>query len=127
MEFARTALLTRMSSRQRSSRTRIEPLLFMPDSYGYRPDKSALDAIGVTRERCWRAALPCLNWRPLSIGRDARQISLITRNEDSGWPPCWPQLASRVTTVCIESPGDQSISFHEPFRMADKIGPPERV
>lgn len=27
---------------------------FLPDSYGYRPGKSALDAIGVTRERCWR-------------------------------------------------------------------------
>lgn len=27
---------------------------FLPDSYGYRPDKSALDAIGITRERCWR-------------------------------------------------------------------------
>ena len=26
----------------------------MPDSYGYRPNKSALDAIGVTRERCWK-------------------------------------------------------------------------
>ena len=26
---------------------------FLPDSYGYRPNKSALDAIGVTRKRCW--------------------------------------------------------------------------
>ena len=34
----------------------IEPDLdpiFLPDSYGYRPRKSALDAVGVTRERCW--------------------------------------------------------------------------
>lgn len=31
----------------------VEPL-FLPDSYGYRPNKSALDAVGVTRERCWR-------------------------------------------------------------------------
>lgn len=31
----------------------VEPL-FLPDSYGYRPNKSALDAIGITRERCWR-------------------------------------------------------------------------
>ncbi len=28
--------------------------LFLPDSYGYRPRKSALDAVGVTRERCWK-------------------------------------------------------------------------
>jgi RNA-directed DNA polymerase len=27
---------------------------FLSDSYGYRPNKSALDAVGVTRERCWR-------------------------------------------------------------------------
>ena len=35
----------------------IEPTLdkiFLVDSYGYRPDKSALDAVGVTRERCWK-------------------------------------------------------------------------
>jgi group II intron reverse transcriptase/maturase len=27
--------------------------VFLADSYGYRPGKSALDAIGVTRKRCW--------------------------------------------------------------------------
>jgi RNA-directed DNA polymerase len=35
----------------------IEPDLdpiFLPDSYGYRPRKSALDAVGVTRQRCWQ-------------------------------------------------------------------------
>ena len=35
----------------------IEPDLdpfFLPDSYGYRPGKSALDAVGVTRQRCWK-------------------------------------------------------------------------
>jgi RNA-directed DNA polymerase len=26
---------------------------FLEDSYGYRPNKSALDAVGVTRKRCW--------------------------------------------------------------------------
>jgi RNA-directed DNA polymerase len=31
----------------------VEPK-FHPDSYGYRPGKSALDAIGVARQRCWR-------------------------------------------------------------------------
>lgn len=30
----------------------VEPI-FLPDSYGYRPEKSALDAVGVTRRRCW--------------------------------------------------------------------------
>ncbi len=27
---------------------------FLPASYGYRPGKSALDAVGITRERCWQ-------------------------------------------------------------------------
>jgi len=34
-----------------------EPLVephFHNDSYGYRPNKSALDAVGVTRQRCWK-------------------------------------------------------------------------
>jgi RNA-directed DNA polymerase len=36
-----------------------EPLVephFHPDSYGYRPGKSALDAVATARERCWRQA-----------------------------------------------------------------------
>lgn len=35
----------------------IEPELdqiFLSDSYGYRPGKSALDAVGITRQRCWK-------------------------------------------------------------------------
>jgi RNA-directed DNA polymerase len=31
----------------------LEPI-FLPDSYGYRPGKSALDAVAVTRQRCWQ-------------------------------------------------------------------------
>jgi group II intron reverse transcriptase/maturase len=36
----------------------LEPVVeprFHPDSYGYRPGRSALDAVGRARERCWRA------------------------------------------------------------------------
>jgi RNA-directed DNA polymerase len=32
----------------------VEPV-FHPDSYGYRPGRSALDAVGRCRERCWRS------------------------------------------------------------------------
>jgi RNA-directed DNA polymerase len=32
----------------------VEPV-FHPDSYGYRPRKSALDAVAACRQRCWRA------------------------------------------------------------------------
>ncbi|UGY11886.1 group II intron reverse transcriptase/maturase (plasmid) [Bradyrhizobium septentrionale] len=31
----------------------VEPV-FHPDSYGYRPGRSALDAVGKARERCWK-------------------------------------------------------------------------
>ncbi|RBJ70496.1 group II intron reverse transcriptase/maturase, partial [Pseudomonas sp. MWU12-2534b] len=31
----------------------LEPL-FHPDSYGYRPGRSALDAVAVVRQRCWK-------------------------------------------------------------------------
>ncbi|MCE3238446.1 MAG: RNA-directed polymerase (Reverse transcriptase), partial [Gammaproteobacteria bacterium] len=31
----------------------VEPY-FLTDSYGYRPKKSALDAVGITRQRCWK-------------------------------------------------------------------------
>src|SRR5213076_680045 len=34
----------------------VEPI-FHPDSYGYRPNRSALDAVAACRQRCWRA-----NW-----------------------------------------------------------------
>ena len=35
----------------------LEPMVepsFHPDSFGYRPRKSALDAVGSARQRCWR-------------------------------------------------------------------------
>jgi len=35
----------------------IEPeieAIFLSDSYGYRPGRSALDAVGITRKRCWQ-------------------------------------------------------------------------
>ncbi len=38
-------------------KARLEPEvdpLFHADSYGYRPGKSALDAVGQARQRCWR-------------------------------------------------------------------------
>ena len=38
-------------------KTILEPDLeecFHPDSYGYRPGKSAIDAVGMARKRCWR-------------------------------------------------------------------------
>ncbi len=42
---------------QMTARLYLEPMLephFHPDSYGYRPNKSAHDAVSVTRQRCWK-------------------------------------------------------------------------
>jgi RNA-directed DNA polymerase len=39
-------------------KARLEPVLeplFHTDSYGYRPGRSALDAVGAARQRCWRS------------------------------------------------------------------------
>jgi RNA-directed DNA polymerase len=33
---------------------KVEPI-FHPDSYGYRPRRSALDAVAACRERCWKS------------------------------------------------------------------------
>jgi RNA-directed DNA polymerase len=33
----------------------VEPV-FCDNSYGYRPNRSAIDAVGITRERCWKMA-----------------------------------------------------------------------
>jgi RNA-directed DNA polymerase len=42
---------------QEVARRYLEPILepvFHPDSYGYRPGKSAIDAVRTARKRCWR-------------------------------------------------------------------------
>jgi len=43
--IAQTVVATRLEAN-------VEPM-FHPDSYGYRPRRSALDAVAVTRQRCW--------------------------------------------------------------------------
>jgi RNA-directed DNA polymerase len=45
---------------QEVARRYLEPILeplFHVDSYGYRPGKSAIDAVRTARQRCWRVAL----------------------------------------------------------------------
>ncbi|WP_313294710.1 reverse transcriptase domain-containing protein [Faecalispora jeddahensis] len=40
-------------------RMNFEPLvepIFCNDSYGYRPNRSAIDAVGIARKRCWKMA-----------------------------------------------------------------------
>ena len=45
---------------QMTARMYLEPILeplFHPDSYGYRPKKSAHQAVTITRKRCWEFGL----------------------------------------------------------------------
>jgi RNA-directed DNA polymerase len=42
---------------QMTAKIHFEPMVesyFLPDSYGYRPGKSAIDAVRITRQRCWK-------------------------------------------------------------------------
>lgn len=64
----------------------VEPY-FLPDSYGYRPGKSALDAVVITRQRCWR-----YNWvleydiRGLFDNLDhALLMKAVKRHTDCAW------------------------------------------
>jgi RNA-directed DNA polymerase len=55
----RTVKIPTVSDRiaQMVVKSRLEPAvdpLFHADSYGYRPGKSALEAVGQARQRCWR-------------------------------------------------------------------------
>jgi RNA-directed DNA polymerase len=70
----------------------IEPNLdpvFLPDSYAYRPLKSALDAVGVTRERCWK-----YDW---VVEFDIKGLF----DHASQYPPQEPTYASKVRCLSL--------------------------
>ena len=57
VQSSRECQLWQTGSLRRSAKLYLEPKvepMFHPDSYGYRPGRSALQAVGVCRERCWR-------------------------------------------------------------------------
>ncbi len=57
VQFALTVPTVADRIAQEVVRRYLEPLVepkFHPDSYGYRPGRSAIDAIRVARQRCWR-------------------------------------------------------------------------
>jgi retron-type reverse transcriptase len=57
VQFALTVPTVADRIAQQVVKARLEPEvepLFHADSYGYRPGKSALDAVGQARKRCWR-------------------------------------------------------------------------
>ena len=70
----------------------LEPELekhFHPDSYGYRPRKSALQAVGVARERCWRYA-----W---ALDLDIHSFF----DQPSQCPPQEPTFRSKVSSFSL--------------------------
>jgi len=69
--------------------------LFHPDSYGYRPGKSAKQAIAVTRERCWR-----YDWVvEFDIQGALERASHYTRVVD-----CASKRSGRAAGTCILRP-----------------------
>lgn len=78
---------------QMTARMVLEPILdpeFHPDSYGYRPGKSAHQALAKTRERCWR-----YNWViDLDIKGffDTIDHELMLKAVDHHNPPPWLRL-----------------------------------
>jgi group II intron reverse transcriptase/maturase len=66
---------------------------FHPDSYGYRPNRSAHDALEVTRKRCWRYAWVV----EVDIKRffDCVRHDLILRALEAHGPPAWVMLFVR--------------------------------
>ena len=65
---------------------KVEPI-FAADSYGYRPGKSAIDALRITRERCWRYDwLIELDIRKLFDRIDhALLMKAVRKHTDSAW------------------------------------------
>src|SRR5262249_34629356 len=61
---------------------KVEPI-FHPDSYGYRPKKSALDAVAVCKRRCWKS-----DW-VVDLGDQEllRLLSLGARCQSGGGAP----------------------------------------
>jgi hypothetical protein len=71
---------------------KLEPI-FHPDSYGYRPGRSAHDALAVTRKRCWKQA-----W---AVDLDIRAFLDVQINHPVGLPtpvPTHPHRVQRTTT-----------------------------
>ena len=64
----------------------VEPV-FHPDSYGYRPGRSALDAVAVCRERCWRNDWVIdLDVRAFFDSVDhSRMLKAVQRHTDAKW------------------------------------------
>ena len=79
---------------------KLEPI-FHPDSYGYRPGRSAHDALAVTRKRCWKQA-----WA----------VDLDIRAFLDAWSYCFPSDCHGWNSVCSGVGGSIRSPFRRPVR-----------
>jgi RNA-directed DNA polymerase len=79
----------------------VEPV-FHPDSYGYRPGRSALDAVGRCRERCWKN-----DW----------VIDLDIRAFLDAWSYCFLSDCHGWKSACSGAGGWMRSPFRRPVRM----------
>ena len=75
--------------------------IFHPDSYGYRPGRSAHDALAVTRKRCWKQA-----WA----------VDLDIRAFLDAWSYCFLSDCQGWNSVCSGAGGSMRSPFRRPVR-----------
>ena len=79
---------------------KLEPI-FHPDSYGYRPGRSAHDALAVTRGRCWKQ-----DW----------VVDLDIRAFLDAWSYCFPSDCHGRNSACSGAGGSMRSPFRRPVR-----------
>jgi len=75
--------------------------IFHPDSYGYRPRRSALDAVGACRQRCWKK-----NW----------VIDLDVAKFLDAWSYCFLSDCHGWKSACSGAGGSMRSPFRRPAR-----------
>ncbi len=95
--IAQTVVATRLEKQ-------VEPM-FHPDSYGYRPGRSAADAVAITRERCWRQ-----DWvldMDIQAFFDSVDHGLLLRAVEANATEAWVVLYVRrwLTAPLVEADG----------------------
>lgn len=96
--------------------------LFHPDSYGYRPNKSAADAVAVTRERCWK-----YDW---VVEFDIRRafdeldhellLKAVRKHVKDAWAVLYIERWLRAPAVTVDG---QTVQRHKGVPQGSVVGP----
>src|SRR5579864_1147024 len=96
--------------------------LFHPDSYGYRLNKSAADAVAVTRERCWK--YDCIVEFDIRRAFDELDWDLIRKAIQKHVKDPWTLLyIERWLTASAVSPDGQTVQRTKGVPQGSVIGP----